>query len=1697
MNNFAKNILVMTAVILTAVWLGSCGGSGGGGIVSLEPVSGAGSSQVDIGPAPTGDELQAMLQSELDRLGIDPERSAAAAPTGGFVFDLEGGAFDPDGSGPLGAAGIVLNWTEILEGDYDNNGVVGISDLTSIAIDFGKTVTYDNAQDHNGISWWPSGDPEDNLGDGQSVPPQAGSGALNWRLSRVDGDRNGLISTADVTPIAQHWQEQISGYRVYRKGPGDLEFKMLSDPAEPQSSMSVPRSQAGPKAMSTVLPNWPVRYAYVDAEPTSGMYQYRVVPFDLETQTEGSHSIEIQVDASAGMLGSSLVQASFTTGVVEGNSPLSVGFDASDSFAIGADIVRYQWDFDGDGSIDRDNGIDPVTEFVFSGNQRFNPMLIITTSEGDTASTIRSVSVIGEDGNIPPTVHLEMTDTTADRRIPDGENPTLQGRLPLSVLFDASSSTDVDGTIATYSWDFDGDGKTDYEDNLPSVEYTFTENSTFNVSLVVLDNKGGKASKSAIIIVTNGEGNWPPSARISAVPVKGAPPLDVQFDGGLSFDPDGNIVKYEWDLNDDGTYERDTGTSARISNVFNDSKAYNVWLRVTDNTGATAIRRQLIIVNNAPFAALSASVTSGPAALEVQFDGSGSSDTDTNDLIVQHEWDFDGDGVFDSNTGTISVVKHTYYVVGNNTVSLRVTDRYGESSVASINVNVLEPPNNTLPVASIAAFPSTATAGDTIQLDATPSTDADGDIISWAWDFDGDQIFDEISYTSSLTTHLYAEAGSFDATVKVTDNLGGTSKASTTLTINGVNGNNPPLAALLVTPNGGAPPIAVQFDASGSSDSDGNIVSYEWDLDGDGSYEENSGTTPTNSKIFTTKGVYNVMLRITDDEGATAKKIVPVTVGTPPTAVLTTSIDSSSNPPERVAEDPAAITLNASASFDADGLITDYAWDIDNNGIFEISTGVSPFLQVVYDLENVEFNTDTALWEKRPRVIALGQSYYPVGIFPGVFPSVALASVRVKDDIEATNVATVPIVLEDRYDELEDNDNYSQANHLEGSGALGVFSPNKPGGDSLTGVRQTETLTFISGGEVISTLRGNLGFLDANGQGYNGDDDDFFSFTLDDGGHVTIDLLFDGLNAGGADLNLRLIGADGLSVLAESLSTNSNEHLEYDFRDGGTYYIRCNRFLGARADYLLGISMGPIEYYPEDAIDTDNGSQSTADPYVLVQENNRSAAIGRLGGTDLRDWYSFDMVPNAQLDIRLLFTHKVADLDLELRGPNGELLSYSTSVTDNERITYKIPNGVSGTGYVKVEYNSGNQANYSLSIGYPPPVPTNLSATKGTSSTSVNVAWFPGAGGNNFDGYELYVAAAPDGPFNLLNRVGRNTTTYELPTTETHPWWFKVRSYINGNQTPSDFTEVQYGYSAILAAASGITASDGTDSRLIEVSWQPPLTGPTVETYRIQRLKYTSGSWIDLATVSGLTTSYIDDVGIPPDDSNYTSHAFYYRVISEREYYSSAYSGSDLGYAAVLDTPTGVSASDGSWSNQILISWNYTPSHGAAPDGFKIYRRDEYTNQIVFVVDAAGGSTRSWMVVTDFAGTYYVRAYKQDYGMGPFSYGDFGYSKGLQKPENVFGTQRYASDWNFDVYWNAPNTGPKPTYYEFIYWPNSGNWRAGYGYTYATTVNIADSGADPPNFGQWDVNFWVKAVKGSLSSDWAKITVPLKDLNNF
>jgi hypothetical protein len=101
-------------------------------------------------------------------------------------------------------------------------------------------------------------------------------------------------------------------------------------------------------------------------------------------------------------------------------------------------------------------------------------------------------------------------------------------------------------------------------------------------------------------------------------------------------------------------------------------------------------------------------------------------------------------------------------------------------------------------------------------------------------------------------------------------------------------GNNPPNAVATASPTSGPAPLTVQFTGSGSSDPDGDALSYSWDLDGNGTYGDSTAANP--SFTYTTAGTYSVTLRVTDSRGASSVSApVTITVGagnTPPTAVI-------------------------------------------------------------------------------------------------------------------------------------------------------------------------------------------------------------------------------------------------------------------------------------------------------------------------------------------------------------------------------------------------------------------------------------------------------------------------------------------------------------------------------------------------------------------------------------------------------------------------------------------------------------------------------------------------------------------------------------------------------------------------------------------------------------------------------------------
>ncbi|HEX4752855.1 MAG TPA: PKD domain-containing protein [Solirubrobacterales bacterium] len=421
----------------------------------------------------------------------------------------------------------------------------------------------------------------------------------------------------------------------------------------------------------------------------------------------------------------------------------------------------------------------------------------------------------------------------------------------------------------------------------------------------------------------------PPTASFAATPASVAAGLPVGLDASGSSDSDGSVVKYEWDLDGNGTFETNTGTTPTTSTTFTEAGEHQIGLRVTDDEGATATTTRTVSVHGSlPHAKLSVTPSPAPTGTPVTFDASSSSDADGP---LTFEWDLDGNGTYETSTGTTATVTKTYAKAGSYTVGVRVKDTDGTTDTATATAVA----QNRAPVAALNATPNPVATGTQVSFSAAGSSDPDGTIAKYEWDLDGNGTF-ETTTTTPTATATYTAPGEFTVSMRVTDDEGATATATRLVTVQ----NRPPTASFTATPNPVPTGTAVTFNGSGSADPDGTIAKYEWDLDGNGTYETTT-TTPTATATYTTPANLTIGLRVTDNSGATATTTRALTVQNRlPTATFTVT----PNP----AVTSSAVTFNAAGSIDPDGTIAKYEWDLDGNGTFETSTGTTPTTTKTY-----------------------------------------------------------------------------------------------------------------------------------------------------------------------------------------------------------------------------------------------------------------------------------------------------------------------------------------------------------------------------------------------------------------------------------------------------------------------------------------------------------------------------------------------------------------------------------------------------------------------------------------------------------------------------------------------------------------------------------------------------------------------------
>lgn len=158
-----------------------------------------------------------------------------------------------------------------------------------------------------------------------------------------------------------------------------------------------------------------------------------------------------------------------------------------------------------------------------------------------------------------------------------------EGRAPLAVLFDASRSTDPQGALTDYLWDF-GDGSPVGAGR--EIEHTYRRSGEYLVTLVVVGPSGTGRATTFVRALNN-----PPTASFTVLPADPFQEESVTFDASGSSDPDADIARYAWEFGDGRTSE-----GKIVNHAFAHPGEYLVVLTVTDAAGAAAKATRLVKV---------------------------------------------------------------------------------------------------------------------------------------------------------------------------------------------------------------------------------------------------------------------------------------------------------------------------------------------------------------------------------------------------------------------------------------------------------------------------------------------------------------------------------------------------------------------------------------------------------------------------------------------------------------------------------------------------------------------------------------------------------------------------------------------------------------------------------------------------------------------------------------------------------------------------------------------------------------------------------------------------------------------------------------------------------------------------------------------------------------------------------------------
>jgi len=483
---------------------------------------------------------------------------------------------------------------------------------------------------------------------------------------------------------------------------------------------------------------------------------------------------------------------------------------------------------------DEGNGIG-IIDFMPDSGDKGEYMIIISATDGINAAT-ESFNLL-----VLATDYLPVASYIFEPQTP----------TTLQTTYFNSTSVDPDGALANWTWDM-GDGTHCYGEQ---IQHQYTAATTYEVCLTVEDNNGFTDTTCQSIVVE-------------------APFIDVGVNTILSPE-EGNevgIIPVQIEVQNYGsTYETDIIVNVKIGNITGDPFTFLAENFSSLTTGEIPTNWTRTHVN---WGAIEENNTGGSSP-EMRFN-----------------WDPDEIDIFRLSTYPIDTVGYTtlkisfkhfldHYEVPYTLHVQSSTDGANWSDVWSVN-------------------PTGHIGPETINISLDAGDGVGSDTLYFAWTFEGDSynvnywyIDDILVFTPTTSVNVYNQTINIDLSFgeqllvdSFPDWMGmtaGSYYVETCVQIPGdVNPDNNCLFEIiqvnststnqLPIADAGGPYYGltgdnIKLNASGSSDNDGFIVAYDWDLDNDGQYDDASGATLLFSWLAA--GSYPVSLRVTDDGGAT------------------------------------------------------------------------------------------------------------------------------------------------------------------------------------------------------------------------------------------------------------------------------------------------------------------------------------------------------------------------------------------------------------------------------------------------------------------------------------------------------------------------------------------------------------------------------------------------------------------------------------------------------------------------------------------------------------------------------------------------------------------------------------------------------------------------------------------------------------